>query len=272
MRILLAGDCHGNVNHIQYLFQQAFDFDCDRIFQLGDYGYWEHKKGGPEFLQVTSEFATLNNIPFYWLDGNHENHAWLRMKRDKWTKLLYDGKHAPEQPYSENLNDEGFWEIRPNLYYAPRGHRFQWDGVNFMAFGGAFSIDRAWRRIAESWWWEEEITTDEVVAAIDGPKIDVLLSHDLPSGVDMRAMMAKRGYNYQNIPASEMGRAHLRTVVQALQPNLVYHGHYHINYVEYIDYGTVDRKLVRVQGLDCDDSGNNSWTILDTKDINGLKD
>lgn len=222
--------------------------------------------GGPEYLQITSEFATLNNIPFYWLDGNHENHSWLRMTGQEWMKLQYDGQHAPAAPYSESLNDEGFWQIRPNLFYSPRGHRFEWDGVKFMTFGGAFSIDRAWRTIGDSWWWQEEIELEEVTAALEDPaSVDVLLSHDLPNGVDIRAMMAKRGVDYRNIPESERGRLRLRSVLEGVKPIQVYHGHYHINYVQWPDWGYGP---VRVEGLDCDGTGKQSWTILDTEDFN----
>ena len=44
MRILLAGDTHGNTTHVRYLIDVAVDQGCDRIFQLGDFGAWEHMK------------------------------------------------------------------------------------------------------------------------------------------------------------------------------------------------------------------------------------
>jgi len=246
-KVLLGGDTHGNPWAIQYLFEVAFQYECDKIFQLGDFGFWEHEYGGPEFLDVTSEFATLNNIPFYWLDGNHENHTMLHKN------------------YSDKVVDDGMWEIRKNLYYSPRGNRFTWDGVDFMSFGGAFSIDRSMRRVGTSFWFEEEIEAAQITAAIkDKSTVDVLLCHDLPAGVDMAMLMANKGGQYRVIREAEKGRQQLRRLVKTIQPTQIYHGHYHINYVQYVDYGY---NQVKVTGLNCDGSGQESWTILNTEDF-----
>lgn len=241
MKILLVGDTHGNPAGIIYAFSAATFLDCDRIVQLGDFGYWEHKQGGGEFLDLVSELAQTHDVPFYWIDGNHENHTKLR---------------------KEYASENTFWTIRNGLFYIPRGTRFTWGGTRFMGFGGAYSIDRGWRKIGESWWWEEEITDEEVEAAIADPEpIDVLLSHDVPSGVDMRLMMARRGFDYKNIPASEKGRMQLRKVVNAVRPSHVFHGHYHVNYRQEVDYGYGP---VKVTGLNCDESGTESIYVLDT--------
>ncbi len=244
MRILLLGDTHGNPNGILYGISAATYWGCDRVVQLGDFGYWEHERGGPEFLETVSTLAALHDMPFYFIDGNHENHTKLR---------------------KDYATDATFWEIRDNLFYIPRGTRFTWGGVRFMGFGGAYSIDRGWRTIGKSWWWEEEITDEEVAGAISDPEqIDVLLSHDVPSGTNMSLMMARRGIQYKNIPASEKGRKQLRKVVDAVRPRYVYHGHYHVNYKQEVDFGY---GTVQVAGLNCDETGKESIFVIDTEDF-----
>ncbi len=219
--------------------------------QLGDFGYWEHKNGGPQFLDVVSEFATSENIPFFWLDGNHENHPLLHSQ------------------YKDCETEDGFWEIRKNLYYSPRGHRFEWDGIKFMTYGGAFSIDRAYRKIGESWWWEEEIDPAHVDATLsDTTTIDILLCHDVPKGVDIKSVMSIIGKNFKPIRAADAGKEQLQRIVEALRPKEIFHGHYHVHYTQLVDFGYGP---VRVRGLDCENSYQDSWIVLDTKDRYGSK-
>lgn len=243
--LLLAGDIHGNPHQMLYLYEQAMKHDVDCIFSLGDFGYWEHMGGGPEFLEVVSNCAIMSNIDFFWLDGNHENHVLLRKTYD-----------------TGNYNE--FWKIRDGVYYSPRGHKFTWDGITFLTMGGAYSVDRNRRRIGTSWWWEEVIEADEVERASAAGKIDVLLSHDVPEGVDMARLLARRGGGYSRIPGAEKNRVMLREVVDATLPRFVFHGHYHVNYRE--DFYTGDHK-VTVFGLGCDGMEQDSWTIIDTEQL-----
>lgn len=261
----MLGDTHGNPQAIQYAFDIALNMGCDKIFQLGDWGYWEHMYGGPEFLQITSEFATLNDIPFYWLDGNHECYSWLQMTAEQIRQRLYEGKSAPASCYQNNVVDDGMWEIRPNLYYSPRGNRFSWDGVDFMTMGGAFSIDRNQRRVGTSFWFEEELLADDINKAIvDTTPINILLSHDLPDGVDLVRVINTHGGNYRVIREAEAGRKQLRRLVDVVRPSHVYHGHYHVRYTEDVNFGY---GKTRVTGLNCDGSGSDSWTIIETQDF-----
>lgn len=249
MKILLLGDTHGSPYQIQYAYAIAQEYECDVIFNLGDFGYWEHMKGGPEFLEVVSSFAVENMIPFCWLDGNHENHPLLR------------------RTYQDMKTPDGFWEIRKYLFYAPRGHRFEWDGVKFMTYGGAFSIDRGYRKIGVSWWWEEEIDpthVDETIA--DTRPIDILLSHDVPNGVDIQGVMSIKGKNFRPIKEAVSGRLQLERLVKALQPKEIFHGHYHVRYTQIVDFGYGN---VRVTGLDCEQTYQDSWIVLDTEDRYG---
>lgn len=264
IRILLLGDTHGNPYAIQYAFQTAINFHVDRIFQLGDYGLWEHMNGGEEFLQVTSELAVRNGIPFYWLDGNHECFPWLRMTEVERQARIAKGQSVPPVSYSANVTTDGMWEIRDGLYYSPRGNTFTWDGVKFLTFGGAFSVDRNQRRVGFSFWFEEEIQDSEVTAAIAGADfVDILLCHDVPDGVPMDNVM--RNGSFRPIREAEAGRKKLRRIVDSFQPRNIYHGHYHVRYNDIVNFGYGP---VRVCGLSCDGSGADSWEIIDTKDWN----
>lgn len=248
MRLLLAGDVHGDGNHLLYLFKMAEQFDADRIFALGDFGFWEHRPDGIEFLQEAELMVDKFGFPLYWLDGNHENHSMLR------------------KVYADKVVDEGMWEIRPGVLYSPRGNRFTWDGVKFMTVGGAYSIDKNYRRPGTSWWPQETLDNDDVLRAIDdGSKVDIILSHDLPAGIDMAAIMRWRGFDYHTIPDSEQNRRRLRSICDAVLPDFLWHGHYHMNYFQELPIA-FGNHLLKVRGLACNDMGQDSWTIIDTKD------
>lgn len=241
MRLLVAGDTHQNYMHIvDTLFVAADREGIDRIFVVGDFGYWPRNKDGQTFLKELEKTAKAYGIVVYWLDGNHEDHHALRDLKDR------------------REDSEGFWRISEHIRYAPRGHRWTWDGVRFLALGGAFSIDRNWRRVGVSFFFEEVLEQADVYNAIEGGKVDIMLTHDLPAG-DMLypiEMIKSRGYSI--IPESYRNTMYVREVVDAVQPELLIHGHYHMKYGQ-----PLDNDKTYVVGLCCDGSGKESYVIID---------
>lgn len=271
--ILVAGDCHGDVYHAAYIFQQALAQNVQAIVQVGDYGYWEHMAGGEAFLDACSEMAVLNAMPFYWLDGNHENHTMLR--------ALYGPggpRHSP--------TPEGFWTIREGVYYLPRGVRWTWNGIRMMALGGAYSVDKFPRLQAERkterdynearaaslatanvlppfnpanwkrWWPEEEITDADLAYALRDPEpVDILFTHDKP-------LASNPPWNRKPFDECKPNQQKIQTVVNTLNPKLLIHGHLHYRYTDFIYNGSTDGYTM-VEGLDCNaDAGGNpdlSW-------------
>lgn len=232
-RILVVGDLHGDPQSLQYIFETAHQLDVQAIVQIGDYGFWEHHPAGGAFLDLTAEGVQISGIPFLWLDGNHESHTLLRSKY---------GPGGPEHCPTW----EGFWEIRTGVYYLPRGVRWSWNGHRFMALGGAYSIDKAWRLAqtardgAPRWWPEEELTDAEVEAAINQREefIDVLFTHDKP-------FAATVPWDKGIIPATLPNQHRIQKVVDALKPLWVVHGHLHYHYQDHIPGGPT------VIGLNC---------------------
>lgn len=217
MKILLVGDSHGDLSYIEMCLDRAKAFGCEKLFQLGDFGYFEHFAGGPGYLNGVSLGSVESGIPVYFLDGNHENHP-----------LLWE-------TYQEE-DDEGFRKVRENLHYAPRGHSWIWDGIRFLSVGGAWSIDQAQRTPGKSWWPEENIRHEDVNNAIASGDCDVLLSHDVLAGVTVPGIMP--------IQAAMWNRDCLLKVAIKTHPKYVFHGHYHIYYTEHYQHGGVDANVV----------------------------
>lgn len=216
MRLLLVGDCHGNNKFMStVILKYALRYEIDKIVQLGDFGYWEHRADGVEFLDRTERKLAQVGIQMFFLDGNHENHP-----------LLWE-RYPP--------NEEGFCRVREHLFYLPRGHRWTWDDVTFLSLGGAYSIDKEWRLAEEFeasvhsvesqaetlWWPTETITAEQAYHAKEGGRADVMLTHDSPWGIDMRGIKGEFWQSNEN-------RRLLRDVVDTVRPRWLFHGHYHM--------------------------------------------
>lgn len=229
MRILIAGDTHGNAQWCNLLSTKALELNCERIFVVGDFGFWPGP-GGMRFLDYVQQIAEDDGIPWDWLDGNHEWHDAL------------DPYRSADKP----------WEMRPGITYYPRGHRFEWDGVRVMSLGGAWSIDKDSRTPHVSWWPQEELTVGDVMRALDGPEVDLLLTHDMPN-----ASEAISALGFQMHPGGASNRMGVSTVMEALKPKMLIHGHMHRAY-------DVQVGPTRVMGLDCDGVLYKSWYVYDT--------
>ena len=264
MKILMAGDTHGDLHHLRYLFTIAKQHECDRIFVLGDFGWWAHMQWGVEFLEQLNLSANLKNIHVYWLDGNHDK-----------ISHLYEHYGSPE-----HLDPEGFVRTHPYLHYAPRGHRWTWDEVRFISLGGAYSVDKRERLIRErnsgpgSEWFPEEQMTDRDMDVIleNREPVDVMLAHDMPRG-------ANPGWSRNNFLECEENQNRLRVAVQTLSPVLYLHGHLHWPYEDEMWFGhigpTREMRSIKIVGLDCNGNGAQwpgytqeaSWMVLDTVDV-----
>lgn len=232
MKVMLAGDTHGYIAAIEYLMFNAQREGCDAIFQVGDFGFWEHAEEGVDFLDDVAGLAENYNIPLFALDGNHDK-----------TSLVLEKYKATWAP-------GGFMTVRPNVFYSPRGNRWHWNGVRFISLGGAYSVDK-WIRVDEekdksakirkrnayrgnypksedttgTLWFPEEEMTDEDMAGflVDGSPVDVILAHDKPRASDP-------GWNRKDEPECWPNQDRLQLAIQTLQPKLFVHGHLHLRY------------------------------------------
>ncbi len=250
MRLMLAGDTHGQTAHVDYLLRTAASAECDRVFVVGDFGYWEHEHDGRVYLDKVDRLANRYGVDVAFLDGNHDNLALLL------------------RSYNERDAD-GLVVVRPHVRYAPRGHRWTWGSTRLLALGGAASLDKQWRLDAEAkrtgkaarkaryrdrslppapvrsyaetlWFPGEELTDAQAAAAAaDGSLVHLLLCHDKPRA-------SRPEWNRKDTPAAWPNQDRVQRVVDALRPARVVHGHLHVRYTNVLADGTV------VDGLACD--------------------
>lgn len=204
---VIAGDWHGNTRWMRQALRCASRDGYTFLIHVGDLKalWYDEYPDFPERGSFTAELAhELEDLGMVlvFADGNHDVHPKLR--------------NLP-------LNADGFGVISDRLLYAPRGQRWTLGGVRFGTLGGAYSIDR-WRGSKGRDWFEEEVTTAEDVEALGADPLDVLITHDVPAGINVVSVM--------DIPEalereSYIVRSLLRDAVRATSPKLVFSGHWH---------------------------------------------
>lgn len=141
-------------------------------------------------------------------------------------------------------------QITPHIRHIRRGERWVWEGVTFLGLGGAHSVDRPARRPGVEWWPQETIGFQDVERALEGGPVDVMLTHDCPTGVRIPGIEGNPyGFHPVEIALSDEHRDLLRGVVDELRPGLLVHGHYHACYSDVLE-GDGYRTSVRGLSLD----------------------
>lgn len=206
-KIVTAGDWHGSTRWMRQVLTCAARDGYKVIVHVGDLKvlWYDEYPDYPEAGGFTAELAGLLEdlgLVFIFVDGNHDVHPKLR---------------------ALTLNTDGFGVISDRLLYAPRGHRWTLRGVRFGAIGGAYSIDR-YRGKEGLDWFVDEVTVPDDVEALGTEPLDVLITHDVPAGIDVETMF--------DLPEAiereaNIVRSLLRDAVRATEPKLVFSGHWH---------------------------------------------
>jgi len=249
MRLLMAGDTHGDLKSVQHKIDMAVEHGVQRIVVLGDFGLWWGFEG-VEFLDEINYRLKAANRQLFAIPGNHENH-------ELWDALY---EHGPKS--------RGWAYVRTNVLIAPKVLDFVWGGKQFMVAGGAVSIDKDERLEYEAkkgkriWspgeqlkdWQVDELlaTRFNKLASPAAPKVDYLLTHDCSN------MTPWRGRLKPDLD-SQIHRQRIDRVLRGIQPANHFHGHMHDRY----DWQnlTGDDHWTQTYGLECN-RDKDSWGIL----------
>lgn len=245
MKLLIAGDTHGDVRNVQHKIDMAVEYGIQRIVVLGDFGlWWGHD--GIEYLDYVNDAAKKVNRQIFAIPGNHENHEY-------WDALY---KHGPKS--------RGWAYVRTNLLIAPKVLDFVWGNKQFMVAGGAVSIDKEDRLEYERvkgkkvWSPNEELTdahVNEILATrfANGVKVDYLLTHDCSNATPWK-------HRLKADLDSQIHRQRIDKVLHAVKPSVHFHGHMHERYDWQNRVG--GDNWTQTYGLECN-RDNFSWGILD---------
>lgn len=229
-KVIVAGDWHGNTDYAVSAIHLAKENGAEVIVHTGDFGF----KFGTSFKYGVSQALIETGLELYFVPGNHDDYPYL---------------------YELPVNDEGFgyFSHYSNLFYVPRGVRWTWWDKTVLGLGGAVSVDKQHRHPGTSWWPEEIISFKEANDAIEAGPADIMITHDAPDHVEIPGINAEsdKFWPEDAINFSHQHQALLSSVVDAVKPVLLFHGHFHRRY-EFVRKTT--DAITTVIGLDCDGS------------------
>jgi len=165
--LMFAGDIHGRHEPLDKLFDRAELDSMSAIIQVGDFGiFWPDPASGlRDFLDTRR-----SSIPFYFCDGNHENHT------------LLDALH----------NEQGtdIVKVAHNCYHVRRGTTLTLAGLSVLFMGGARSHvgkkDHA--LVLNENWWPREIPSLQEFYRFEQSfqTADIVVSHECPTSLMMQ--------------------------------------------------------------------------------------
>ena len=166
MSIFVCGDIHStlDINKLDQFIERDDLTEKDYLIICGDTGICGFSK---EQETATREYLRKLPMTILFADGNHEQFDALNSYSvDEW-------------------NGGKVHIIEPGIIHLMRGQVQQIDGNRFFVFGGAYSIDRAYRNLGFTW-FEEEIPSQEEyeeawknLEACDY-EVDYIISHTGP--------------------------------------------------------------------------------------------
>lgn len=209
MGFVIAGDTHGTFDIrkvINYFEGREDEYTKeDYLIICGDVGVC-----GFSASDEVKTRSILRNLPVtvLFVDGNHENFEQLNSYQiDSW-------------------NGGKVHFIESDIIHLMRGQIYDIDGVRFFTFGGAYSIDKAYRAEGISWFPEEMPNREEYEEGWNnlervGFQVDYILTHTGP-----REIAASMGYGELSDDEVEL-RQYLQRVADNTDFTAWYFGHFH---------------------------------------------
>ena len=161
--IFITGDTHAEFDDYTNRMEHAGISEGDTAIVCGDFGFtW-----GRDYDEM--HLDALERLPYTiaFVDGNHENFDRLY----SYPVVDFCGGRAHM--------------VRKNIFHLMRGECFVIEGHSFFCFGGAYSVDKAYRQEHISWWPQELPDNDDYAHAKEtleklSYKTDYVLTHTIP--------------------------------------------------------------------------------------------
>lgn len=222
MKLLFIGDVHASWQRLyDGVHRVCREHDVQAAIQVGDFGFLGRF--------VESIFAGDGGfrfpIPMFVIDGNHEDHSWIR-----------------EQVECGNC---GRWEAKMNLLLKARGSIVMIGDVIVGFCGGALHVDRSQEGSLDRGTtnWVSNVEADRAAAAFSEWKVDLIVTHSCPHSIgvgmrgntylseDMERHISSRGFSAGTISDfGEPGLLRLWSRLRHLPREWVF-GHFHVHHV-----------------------------------------
>lgn len=240
-RVAIAGDWHADTDYAVTAIVHAAKRNATVMVHLGDFGY----NLTDAYLDALQRTLADVSMILGFVDGNHENFDTL---------------------LARPVAADGLRYLRERVVHLPRGLRWRWGRTRCVAVGGAYSIDKFLRTPHRSWWPQETITDAQALEIAAAGPADAMFCHDCPAGIEVPGA----AFDRYGCPAEELARsgAHqavLRSIVDAVRPARLWHGHFHHRYQALLD---ADGYRTVVDGLGKNgDPIDNNMVVLNVADV-----
>ncbi|MBC9705260.1 MAG: metallophosphoesterase [Enterococcus sp.] len=252
-KVAIAGDWHGNTNWAIAALKALRAEGIKTVYHVGDFGFWPALDGVKYVRAITRQLA-IYDMTLYVTPGNHDDYVQLGAKE---------------------ISADGLQWFSDRIAAMPRGFRWEVNGRSFVSLGGAPSINFEDLKQGISWWPEEALTLGDVYRLAEKGHADIMITHDAPDGVlALETLMNSNaeerdkvgaGISARGIAYGDEGRRLMTQAVQIVKPLMVFHGHYHLDYVEDVPFAEGDF-ITRFVGMNKDTDPNNIC-ILDTNTL-----
>lgn len=238
-RVAFAGCWHGRHHLVGAAMLAAKEAGADLVVHTGDFLYT-----GPaasKTLMVAQEWCARLDMRVIAVRGNHDDPS-IYTKASTSTRRRNRNQAVVADPFAR---------LSERVLHAPNGTRWTWHGTEFVALGGAFSVDRAARVEGVSYWRGEVATPREVNRVKSGGKANVMITHDTPAEAHLD--LPSQRPDWWDITNAEKHRDLLRSAVDAVEPEWVIGGHMHLRATTGL--WTPTGQQVRVEVLDKIENG-----------------
>lgn len=230
----VAGDWHGRGTWAIRALKAISLAGVHTIYHVGDFGIWPGREGQKYLKGLTRQAALYDQVIYITL-GNHEDYT---------------------QANATPVSSDGLQWLTDRIAIMPRGFRWSIADKTCVSLGGAASLDYKDRRQGIDWWAEEAITLGDVYRLAEGGPADIMISHEAPNGLDALEFLKRdpTHLSAEAIAYSDESRKLMDAALSIVQPELLFHGHYHTYHDEMAQF---EGFKTRVIGLNRDLHKNN---------------
>lgn len=209
MHILVTGDVHGD---ILLLLEMVRSIENDEmLFVTGDFGlFWFDINSNSDKYTILNNMLESKNAYIVFVDGNHENHNFIN--RTEISEFCGAKCH----------------KLLPRVIHIMRGEIVNIDGIKIFCFGGAYSVDRFWRKKNKTYFEEELPNENEYDSGLNNLinadfKVDYIITHTC-----QRRLVKKLGQRHKAIEEIKL-QNYIQWIVDNVEYKKHYFGHWHMD-------------------------------------------
>lgn len=243
--VIVLGDIHGNMLPLERTINYAIKNNIKSIIQIGDFGV------DRVYSYITNKLVE-NEITLYFIAGNHEH----------WDVL---DSYVEYNKIDNNKKVTDPVKFADNVFYLPTGAEINIGDKTAVVVGGAASIDKNFRTPGYDWFPQETISDNDVKMFMNNDKqYDIIFSHDAPQSVDIPEGAftpgAELAFGKDILKYCENNRYRFEQIYEVVQPEHLFHGHYHYNYELFSTIPGTEKEC-SIYGLDMENKKGSALAI-----------